>query len=156
MFFGLFFSDPLTIREMTWNMNIREFLVCLNFSKCFFSDLKTIREKIISENIREIRISEKYIYPRNIYIHIRETFISEIFIHPWKFYIWAPYSLLVQNLSKSRIPYIRDWSASCEWERFVSSSGPLLFEKFKEFQNEVQNQLDKRIKILRSDRGREY
>ena len=30
------------------------------------------------------------------------------------------------------------------------------FEKFKEFQNEVQNQLDKRIKILRSDRGREY
>ena len=30
------------------------------------------------------------------------------------------------------------------------------FEKFKEFQNEVQNQLDKKIKIFRSDRGREY
>jgi hypothetical protein len=30
------------------------------------------------------------------------------------------------------------------------------FEKFKEFQNEVQNQLGKTIKYLRSDRGGEY
>jgi hypothetical protein len=30
------------------------------------------------------------------------------------------------------------------------------FEKFKEFQNEVQNQLGKIIKILRSDHGGEY
>ncbi|KAJ9545518.1 hypothetical protein OSB04_025225 [Centaurea solstitialis] len=30
------------------------------------------------------------------------------------------------------------------------------FERFKEFQNEVQNQLDKRVKFLRSDRGGEY
>ncbi|KAJ9541567.1 hypothetical protein OSB04_028073 [Centaurea solstitialis] len=30
------------------------------------------------------------------------------------------------------------------------------FEKFKEYQNEVQNLLDKRIKFLRSDRGGEY
>lgn len=30
------------------------------------------------------------------------------------------------------------------------------FEKFKEFKNEVQNQLGKRIKMLRSDRGGEY
>ncbi|KAJ9553795.1 hypothetical protein OSB04_017840 [Centaurea solstitialis] len=30
------------------------------------------------------------------------------------------------------------------------------FEKFKEYQNEVQNVLDKRIKFLRSDRGGEY
>ena len=30
------------------------------------------------------------------------------------------------------------------------------FEKFKEFQNEVENQLGKRIKALRSDRGGEY
>ncbi|KAJ9541893.1 hypothetical protein OSB04_028399 [Centaurea solstitialis] len=30
------------------------------------------------------------------------------------------------------------------------------FEKFKEYQNEVQNILDKRIKFLRSDRGGEY
>jgi hypothetical protein len=30
------------------------------------------------------------------------------------------------------------------------------FKKFKEFQNEVQNQLDKIIKFLRSDRGGEY
>ncbi|KAJ9552891.1 hypothetical protein OSB04_016936 [Centaurea solstitialis] len=30
------------------------------------------------------------------------------------------------------------------------------FEKFKEFHNEVQNQLDKKIKFLRSDRGGEY
>ena len=30
------------------------------------------------------------------------------------------------------------------------------FEKFQEFQNEVQNQLDRTIKILRSDRGGEY
>ena len=30
------------------------------------------------------------------------------------------------------------------------------FEKFKEFKNEVQNQLDKSIKVLRSDRGGEY
>ena len=30
------------------------------------------------------------------------------------------------------------------------------FEKFKEFQNEVENQLGKKIKILRSDRGGEY
>lgn len=30
------------------------------------------------------------------------------------------------------------------------------FEKFQEFQNEVQNQLDRMIKILRSDRGGEY
>ncbi len=30
------------------------------------------------------------------------------------------------------------------------------FEKFKEFKNEVENQLEKKIKTLRSDRGREY
>ena len=30
------------------------------------------------------------------------------------------------------------------------------FEKFKEFKNEVQNQLGKNIKILRSDRDGEY
>ncbi|KAL9226133.1 hypothetical protein vseg_001980 [Gypsophila vaccaria] len=30
------------------------------------------------------------------------------------------------------------------------------FEKFKEFQNKVENQLDKKIKALRSDRGGEY
>ena len=30
------------------------------------------------------------------------------------------------------------------------------FEKFKEFQNEVENQLGKKIKALRSDRGGEY
>ena len=30
------------------------------------------------------------------------------------------------------------------------------FEKFKEFQNEVENQRGKRIKALRSDRGGEY
>ena len=30
------------------------------------------------------------------------------------------------------------------------------FEKFKEFKNEVQNQLGKKIKILRSNRGGEY
>ncbi|KAJ9552277.1 hypothetical protein OSB04_016322 [Centaurea solstitialis] len=30
------------------------------------------------------------------------------------------------------------------------------FEKFKEYHNEVQNQLDKKIKFLRSDRGGEY
>ena len=30
------------------------------------------------------------------------------------------------------------------------------FEKFKEFQNEVENQLGKSIKLLRSDRGGEY
>ncbi|KAJ9560636.1 hypothetical protein OSB04_005796 [Centaurea solstitialis] len=30
------------------------------------------------------------------------------------------------------------------------------FEKFKEFQNEVQNQLDRKIKFLRPDRGGEY
>ncbi|KAJ9544374.1 hypothetical protein OSB04_024081 [Centaurea solstitialis] len=30
------------------------------------------------------------------------------------------------------------------------------FEKFKEFQNEVQNQLDRKIKFLRSDRAGEY
>jgi hypothetical protein len=31
-----------------------------------------------------------------------------------------------------------------------------LFEKFKEFHNEVQNQLGKTIKILRSDDGGKY
>ncbi len=30
------------------------------------------------------------------------------------------------------------------------------FEKFKEFQKEVENQLNKRIKHLRSDQGGEY
>jgi transposase InsO family protein len=30
------------------------------------------------------------------------------------------------------------------------------FEKFKEFQSEVENQRDKKIKTLRSDRGGEY
>src|SRR4051812_34332008 len=30
------------------------------------------------------------------------------------------------------------------------------FEKFKEFQNEAHNQLGKKIKFLRSDRGGEY
>jgi transposase InsO family protein len=30
------------------------------------------------------------------------------------------------------------------------------FEKFKEFQNQVKNQLDRKIKHLRSDRGGEY
>src|SRR3954447_18995931 len=31
-----------------------------------------------------------------------------------------------------------------------------IFENFKEFQNEVENQLDEKIKHLRSDRGGEY
>ena len=31
-----------------------------------------------------------------------------------------------------------------------------VFEKFKEFQNEVENQLDKKIKALQLDRGGEY
>lgn len=31
-----------------------------------------------------------------------------------------------------------------------------IFEKFKEFQNEVENQRRKKIKFLRSDHGREY
>ena len=30
------------------------------------------------------------------------------------------------------------------------------FDKFKEFKNEVENQLNKKIKVLRSDRGGEY
>ena len=30
------------------------------------------------------------------------------------------------------------------------------FDKFKEYKNEVENQLDKRIKVLRTDRGGEY
>ena len=30
------------------------------------------------------------------------------------------------------------------------------FERFKEFQNEVENQRDRKIKFLRSDRGGEY
>ena len=30
------------------------------------------------------------------------------------------------------------------------------FEKFKEFKNEVENQLGRKIKVLRSDRGGEY
>jgi transposase InsO family protein len=30
------------------------------------------------------------------------------------------------------------------------------FDKFKEFQNKVENQLDRKIKALRSDRGGEY
>ena len=30
------------------------------------------------------------------------------------------------------------------------------FEEFKEFKNEVQNQLGKSIKVIRSDRGGEY
>lgn len=30
------------------------------------------------------------------------------------------------------------------------------FERFKEYRNEVENQLDKKIKVLRSDRGGEY
>ena len=30
------------------------------------------------------------------------------------------------------------------------------FERFKDFKNEVENQLDKRIKAIRSDRGGEY
>ena len=30
------------------------------------------------------------------------------------------------------------------------------FEKFKEFKNEVEKQLDKSIKTFRSDRGEEY
>ena len=31
-----------------------------------------------------------------------------------------------------------------------------VFEKFKEFKSEVENQKEKRIKVLRSDRGGEY
>lgn len=30
------------------------------------------------------------------------------------------------------------------------------FEKLKEFQNEIENQFDKKIKVLRSNRGGEY
>ena len=30
------------------------------------------------------------------------------------------------------------------------------FDKFKQFKSEVENQLDKKIKALRSDRGGEY
>ena len=61
-------------------------------------------------------------------------------------------------------------TARCGYEYFITFTDDLsrygyvylmkhkleAFEKFKEFQNEVQNQLGKKIKFLRSDRGGEY
>ena len=39
---------------------------------------------------------------------------------------------------------------------FIQKHKPESFEKFKDFQNDVQNKFDKKIKALRSDRGGEY
>ncbi|KAJ9566740.1 hypothetical protein OSB04_002706 [Centaurea solstitialis] len=55
---------------------------------------------------------------------------------------------------------VRFWEPSVLRCRFVSELGTRhkfeAFEKFKEYQNEVQNQLNRKIKFLRSDHGDEY
>ncbi|KAJ9566156.1 hypothetical protein OSB04_002122 [Centaurea solstitialis] len=46
--------------------------------------------------------------------------------------------------------------AEAVWYVYLMRHKSESFERFKEFQNEVQNQLDRKIKFLRSDRGGEY
>ncbi|KAL3656045.1 Pyruvate dehydrogenase complex component E2 1 [Castilleja foliolosa] len=53
----------------------------------------------------------------------------------------------IQKVQKTLL----DWAELPFWICSFCTS-----EKFKEFKNEVENQLDKKIKILRSDRGGEY
>ena len=67
----------------------------------------------------------------------------------WALYILMYADHLVQQLEEaddfSRYGYV-----------YLMKHKSESFEKFKVFKNEVQNQLGKNIKTLRSDRGEEY
>ena len=56
--------------------------------------------------------------------------------------------------SKYFVTFIDDCSRFCYI--YLIKTKDEVFEKFKFYKVEVENQLDKRIKILRSDRGGEY
>ena len=68
--------------------------------------------------------------------------------------VCGPMSTVARNGFQYFITFIGDFSRYdyVYLMRHKSES----FEKFKEFQNEVQNHIDKTIKFLRSDRGGEY
>src|SRR5688572_6179533 len=59
---------------------------------------------------------------------------------------WGGYEYFItftNDLSRYEYDYLMKYKYEC-------------FKKFKEFHNEVQNQLGKMVKALRSDRGGEY
>ena len=68
--------------------------------------------------------------------------------------VYGPFSSTARGGFQYFITFIDDFSryAYVYLMKHKSES----FEKFKVFKNEVQNQLGKNIKILRSDRGGEY
>ena len=62
-----------------------------------------------------------------------------------------PYTTLFRSGYRYFITFIDDYSRY--GYIYLMKNKSEAFGKFKEFKNEVENQLDKRIKALRTDRG---
>ena len=60
----------------------------------------------------------------------------------------------MQEMVRYFITFIDDYSRY--GYMYLMKNNSESFEKFKEYKNEVENQLDKKIKTLRNDRGGEY
>ena len=68
--------------------------------------------------------------------------------------VCGPFRTMSRNHERYFVSFIDDYSRYAFV--YLMKHKHETFEKFKEFQNEVENQLGKTIKILRSDRGGEY
>ncbi|KAI3777237.1 hypothetical protein L1987_47035 [Smallanthus sonchifolius] len=68
--------------------------------------------------------------------------------------VCGPFKTMSRNHERYFVSFIDDYSRYAYV--YLMKHKHETFEKFKEFQNEVEKQLDKSIKTLRSDRGGEY
>ncbi|KAM0046764.1 putative RNA-directed DNA polymerase [Helianthus debilis subsp. tardiflorus] len=68
--------------------------------------------------------------------------------------VCGPFRTMTRNHERYFVTFIDDYSRYAYV--YLMKHKHETFEKFKEFQNEVENQLTRKIKILRSDRGGEY
>ncbi|KAK1440871.1 hypothetical protein QVD17_06703 [Tagetes erecta] len=68
--------------------------------------------------------------------------------------VCSPFRTMSRNHERYFVTFIDDYSRYAYV--YLMKHKHETFEKFKEFQNEVENQLGKTIKTLRSDRGGEY
>ena len=68
--------------------------------------------------------------------------------------VCGPFRTTPRNHERYFVSFIDDYSRYAYV--YLMKHKHETFEMFKEFQNEVENQLGKTIKILRSDRGENY
>ncbi|KAF5804990.1 putative RNA-directed DNA polymerase [Helianthus annuus] len=68
--------------------------------------------------------------------------------------VCGPFRTMTRNHERYFVTFIDDYSRYAYV--YLMKHKHETFEKFKEFQNEVENQLNRKIKMLRSDRGGEY